>query len=135
VKKHKQRREGAVLVEGVIVAAAMVCLFGCVLIVHLYGSLQLQRLDEAREQAWREAMQGCGGDEPVLQDMARELLSGEFPFPDGILPSARSASRSFSVRGVFSATGQKEIRFLCGPQPSGDRPLTDMAGWVLGLFT
>jgi hypothetical protein len=133
-RRHR-RQSGAVLVEGVIVAAAMVSIFGCVLIVRLYASLQLQKLDEAREEAWREAMKGCGSEEPVLKDMAHELVSGEFPFPDGIVPSLREAERSFSVTGVFEATGHKAMKFVCNPQPGKEKPMSDMAGWILELFS
>lgn len=134
-RRHK-RQEGAVLVEGVIVAASLVCLFGCVLVVQLYCALSLQKLDESREDAWRQAMQGCGSDEPVLQDMAQELLHGEFPFPDGILPSLREAGRDYSVSGgLFDASGHKQMKFVCNPRPGKKKPLTDMVGWVLELFS
>lgn len=134
-RTNKRRREGAVLVEGVIVAASLVCLFGCVLIVRLYASLQLAKLDEAREEAWRNAMRGCGSEEPLLIDMARELVSGEFPFPDGIVPSLLSAERSFSVTGVFEATGHKAMKLVCNPRPGKEKPMSDMAGWVIELFS
>jgi hypothetical protein len=134
-QRQRRQREGAVLVEAVIVAAALVSLFGCVLVVQLYASLQLQKLDEAREEAWRKSMNGCGSEEPLLADMASELLHGKFPFPDGIVPSGLSASRTLSVKGVFSATGHKEIYFICNPRPGRKKPMTDMAGWVLELFS
>ena len=124
------------MVEAVIVAASLVCLFGCVLVVQLHCALSLSKLDEAREDAWRQAMQGCGSEEPVLVDMAQELLQGEFPFPDGILPSSREAGRDFQVSGgLFATSGHKQMKFVCNPRPGKKKPLTDMAGWVLELFS
>lgn len=132
---RRRRQEGVVVVEGLIVSAALVCLFGCILVVHLYCQRQLEALDEAREAAWADAMRGCGSDEPVLKDMALEIIAGEFPFPDGLMPSIREAQRTVSVTGIFDATGRKEMKFVCNPQPGKEKPMSDLVGWVFELFS
>lgn len=132
--RARQRQGGAVLIEALIVGAALVCVFGCVLAVKLYCSLALQKLDEARQDAWTQSMRGCASEEPVLVDMARELMRGDFPFPDGIIPDFLETQRSYSVTGLVSASGSKAVQFVCNPKPSKEKPLTDMAGWVLSLF-
>ena len=132
--RRRQRQQGAVLVEGLIASSALLVLLGCMLVVRSYSSLQLLRLDEARQEAWHKAMQGCEEGEPSLLDLARQLIQGELPFLDGLVPSLREAERTFAVKGLFEAQGKRSIKFICNPRPGKKKPLTDMAGWVMELF-
>jgi hypothetical protein len=133
--KRKRSQSGAVLVEGVIVAASMVVMFGCVLMVHAYCSLQLAKLDEARQEVWNNSVTGCGGDTNIdVKSIANQLKSGSEPLlPEGMFPDKREASRSFSVRGIFEASGRREIRFVCNPKPS-QKTMVETVAWVLEVF-
>jgi hypothetical protein len=130
--KRSEAQSGAILVEAVIVAAALCCLFGCMLVVHLYCSLQLKKLDDARQDAWNQSMSGCDLPDPDIKGMAESLKSGESPFPDDIIPSGRDASRSFSVKGIFQVAGTRSIKFICNPKPS-QKTMNETVSWVVGL--
>lgn len=124
-----------VLVEGVVVAASMVVMFGCVLVVHMYCSMQIAKLDEARQEVWNVSMTGCGADTNVdVKSIANELKSGsDALMPDGMFPSGRDASRTFTVKGIFEASGHREIRFVCNPRPS-KKTMNETVQWVLDVF-
>jgi hypothetical protein len=135
-----------VLIEFVLVACSLGCVFGCVLCVRLYCSLQLQRLDDARQDAWSQAMKGCDAPEPELSEMAHTFLQPSIPFPDGLVPELRSAERTFAVSPIspsasfdwlsaFALSGRREMKFICNPIPGKKKPLTDMVGWLMELFT
>jgi hypothetical protein len=131
-----RRQRGAALVEGLIVAASLVCILGGVLVVQRFCSLQLAKLDEARSEAWRKAMNGCGADEPSMPDMALELKSGQGPpFPLSMIPFFLREERSFQVTGgPFSPSGSREMKFICNPRPAKTKPLTDMVNWLGDFF-
>ncbi|MEY4581099.1 MAG: hypothetical protein RL701_5802 [Pseudomonadota bacterium] len=136
-RRAAKAREGAVLVEGVIVAASMVILFGCILVIHLYCSLQISKLDEARTEVWNSSMPGCGGDDAFdVRGMTDDLKSGNYVLlPDGMMPEARDAARSFSIRkSVFGQVdGHREIKFLCNPRPT-QKTMNETVNWVLDAF-
>jgi hypothetical protein len=136
-RRRARRQQGAVLVEGIIVAASFVVLLGCLFVVQRYCSLQLSKLDEARAEAWRKSMVGCGVNEPALAPMATELKSGEgLSVPLNMIPWLLEETRSFQVTGgPFRPSGSRQMKFLCNPLPMHTKPLTDMVGWLGDIFT
>jgi len=134
-RRKARSHEGAVLVEGILVSACLIALFASILVVRLYVSLQIAKLDEARDEAWEKSMQGCDSDSSDLREMALAILNLEFLFPGGFVPSSLYFDRSFSANGIFSASGHREIKFICDPQPAEHNPLTDATGWAWELVT
>jgi hypothetical protein len=136
-RARRRRQQGAVLVEGVIVAASFVVLLGCLFVVHRYCSLQLSMLDDARKHAWQKSMAGCGVNEPPLSPMASELKTGDgLSFPLNMIPLPFEETRSFQVTGgPFSPSGSRQMTFICNPRPTHTKPLTDMVGWLGDIFT
>jgi hypothetical protein len=59
--QSRQRRAGAVLVEGLIVACALALFMAACVFAHRLYSAKLSTLREARRLAWMDAMDGCGG--------------------------------------------------------------------------
>jgi hypothetical protein len=136
-KHHKKRKQqGAVLVEWIIVASAFCLLLGCMFAIRLYCSLQLQRLDDAREDAWAQAMNGCGAASINIKDLGEEIRKGDAPGLAGqMIPSGRDASRTFEVDPAFPAGfgtlhGRREIKFICNPMPGKTVPTSDLVGWL-----
>jgi hypothetical protein len=131
-----RRQQGAVLVEGVMVASLFVVLLGCMFVVHRYCSLQLSKLDEARSEAFRKSMNGCGSEEVSMPDLTSEIKEGQSaPFPLSFIPFFLQEERAFQVTGgPFSPSGSRSIKFLCNPRPAKKKPLTDMVGWLGDLF-
>jgi hypothetical protein len=134
-RRRSNAKQGAVMVEAVIAATALVSLFGCVLLIHLYCSLQLTKLDEAREEVWNNSLPGCGSEDTFnVNGLLGELKSGSEPGPpDWAIPSERHAARTFSARGIFSVSGQREIRFVCNPKPTR-KTMNETVQWVLDAF-
>jgi hypothetical protein len=134
-RRPDKRRSGAVLVEAVIASTALCSVFGCVLLIHLYCSLQLSKLDEAREEVWNTSMPGCGSEDTFdVRGLVSELRSGTEPGPpEWAIPSERHAARSFSARGIFNVAGQREIRFVCNPRPT-QKTMNETVQWVLDIF-
>ena len=136
VESRARRQQGAVLVEGLMVASLFVVLLGCMFVVHRYCSLQLGKLDQARSEAFRKSMNGCGSEEPSMPALASEIKEGESaPFPLSFVPFFLQEERSFSVTGgPFSPSGSRDMKFLCNPRPAKKKPITDMVGWLGDLF-
>jgi hypothetical protein len=135
-RRRSRARAGAVLVEGVIVAASLVILFACMMVVHGYSSLHLSKLDEARAEAWKNSVSGCGADAaPDPASLASGLVHGDDNpiIPDGFVPSSRDASREFSTQGIFNADGHREVRFLCNPKPT-TKTMNESVAWVFDIF-
>ena len=124
------------LVEWVIVASAFCLLIGCMFAIRLYCSLQLERLDDARQDAWHQAMTGCGDGATDIAQMGDAISKGEAPgLALQMIPSGRDASRSFDVEASFPASfgalhGTREVRFICNPTPSKGDPTSDLIGWL-----
>jgi hypothetical protein len=135
-RSRGQRQEGAALVEGVMVAGMLVCLLGCMFVVHRFCALQLEKLDEARAEAWRKSMNGCGSEEPSLPEMTLEIKDGNGPpLPLSFVPFFLQEERSFQVTGgPFSPSGKRAMKFVCNPYPPKTKPLTDMVNWLGDLF-
>jgi hypothetical protein len=137
VKRPKKRsQQGAVLVEWIIVASAFCLLLGCMFAIRAYCSLQLARLDDAREDAWKQAMNGCDSSAPNLAEVGEKLKAGEGPaFAQQMLPSGRNASRTFEstaslpvALGTFKGT--REVRFVCNPIPGKAVPTSNLIDWL-----
>jgi hypothetical protein len=125
------------LVEAVIVAASLVLLCAGITFIHAYAMYEVRATDEARERVWRNAMTECNQPEPLLRELANDLIHGDFPIPDNIVPTALEETASFRTEGLFGRTmvsGSKSISFVCNPRPSTSDPLTSPNEWVLGLF-
>lgn len=136
-RTRARSQQGAVLVEGLMVAASFVVLLGCLFTIERYCSLQMSKLDEARAEAWRKSMLGCGVNEPSLSPMTSDLKSGDgLSFPLNMIPSSSEETRSFEVTGgPFRPSGSRQMLFLCNPRPTHTKPLTDMVGWLGDIFT
>ncbi|MET0389076.1 MAG: hypothetical protein ABW321_24085 [Polyangiales bacterium] len=137
MRRRAKQEAGAVLVEAVIVAASLALLCAGLLFIHAYASHQLRALDDARERVWRAAMTECNQPEPVFADLARDLINGDLPLPDNIVPHALDAQSTFQIPGLFGrgiAGGSKSLTFVCNPRPSQGDPLAKPNEWVLGLF-
>lgn len=134
-RRRRRARSGAVMVEAVIATSALCALFGCLLLIHLYCSLQLSKLDEAREEVWNTSLPGCGSQDVYeIKAMVTQLRSGSEPGPpEWAIPRERSAARSFSARGLFSVSGKREIRFVCNPRPT-QKTMNETVQWVLDVF-
>jgi len=117
------------------VGACLIAVFASILVVRLFVSLQIAKLDEAREEAWDASMQGCDNESTDLREFAQAVINLEFLFPGGFVPSSLYFDRSFSANGIFSASGHREIKFICDPQPPEHNPLTDAIGWAWELVT
>jgi hypothetical protein len=137
VNRRKTRKQGgAVLVEWIIVATAFCLLLGCMFAIRAYCSLQLARLDEAREDAWAQAMNGCDASAPNLSEVGEKLKAGEGPaFAKQMLPSGRNASRTFESSaalpvGFGKLTGRREVRFVCNPFPGKAVPTSNLIDWL-----
>ena len=125
------------VVEATIVAASLVLLCAGLLFIHAYAAGQLRATVRARERVWRNAMTECNQPEPLLQDLARDLIAGHFPVPDNIVPFSLEGSGSFSAPSLWGdgqLSGSKSLLFVCNPRPSHANPLARPNDWVLGLF-
>lgn len=124
------------LVEWVIVASAFCLLIGCMFAIRLYCSLQLERLDDARQDAWAQSMRGCSTGPTEIANMGNALSQGEPPgLAQQMIPSGRDASRTFQVDPSFPAGfgtlhGQREVKFICNPIPGKAVPTSDLIGWL-----
>lgn len=124
------------LVEWVIVASAFCLLLGCMFAIRLYCSLQLERLDDARQDAWAQAMRGCSTGPTDIGKMGNALSQGEPPgLSQQMIPSGRDALRTFQVDPAFptgfgTLHGHREIKFICNPIPGKAVPTSDLIGWL-----
>lgn len=59
--RSARRRRGAVLVEGLVVAAMLAIFLACVVFIHALYTNKMATIATAREQAWTRALPGCGG--------------------------------------------------------------------------
>lgn len=137
-KRKRTRRRGAVMVEGLLTCSALVLAFACLSFMHLYTSHKIDSLEQAREKAWRRATHECRGDEPIFQDIVRDLFSGiHIPVPEGYIPTPLEDSASFAVPGLFGTGeqgGTSNVPFICSPLSSRAEPLKRPVEWVIGLF-
>lgn len=135
-RSKKRHQEGAVLIEWIIVASAFCLLLGCMFAIRAYCSLQLARLDEAREDAWAQAMNGCDSGAPNLAEVGDKLKAGEGPaFAKQMIPSRRNASRTFESSAALPVafgklTGQREVRYVCNPFPGKAVPTSNLIDWL-----
>lgn len=123
--------------EATIVASSLVLLCAGLVFVHAYSAGQLSATVHARERVWRNAMTECNQPEPLLQDLARDLIAGRFPVPDNIVPYSLEGSGSFSATSLWGdarVSGSKSLLFVCNPRPSNGNPLAKPNEWVLDLF-
>ncbi|MET0285694.1 MAG: hypothetical protein ABW352_14540 [Polyangiales bacterium] len=136
LQRRRKRQQGAALVEGVMVGAMLVSLVACLFVIHRACFLHLKRLDDAREAAWQNAMNGCGSDNNTsTTSLAEQLKEGAMPFLDAI-PTILIEDRSFEVTGgPFTPSGRREMKFICNPAPVQTKPLTNMVGWLGDMFT
>jgi hypothetical protein len=133
--QSRLRRQGAALVEGVMVGAVFVGILACLFVVHRYCWLQLSELSKARELAWQKAMNGCGNDNDDATSLAKQIVDDLVPFLDSV-PWSLSSERSFEVTGgPFHPSGRREVKYICNPTPSATKPLTNMIGWLGDMFT
>lgn len=137
---HKPRRvslQGAVLVEATMAASALVLAAGGLLFIHSFAEKQIRVAEQAREAAWRRALTECDQGEPVLKDLAKDVINGDIPVPDGLVPTPVDGAASLSVDGLLdhdSRTVSQTMTFICNPKPSSADPLAKPNEWVLGLF-
>jgi hypothetical protein len=137
-KRKRKQREGAVLVEWLIVSSSFCLLLGCMFCVRAYCSMQLRSLDEARADAWADAMNGCVEGSPKLGEIGNAVKDGDVPppFAEQMLPSGRSAEKTFTLnhqglpRGLTPLSGRREVKFICNPIPGRAVPTSDIVGWL-----
>lgn len=135
-RRKKRSQEGAVLVEWIIVASAFCLLLGCMFAIRAYCSLQLARLDDAREDAWKQAMNGCDSSAPNLAEVGEKLKAGQGPaFSQQMIPSGRNASRTFESTASLPVAlgtlkGSREVRFVCNPFPGKAVPTSNLIDWL-----
>lgn len=135
-QRAKQRSEGTVLVEALIAGTVLAVTLGAIVFVHRYTLDQVLAFQNARSGVWQRAMTECNQSEPLFQDLASDLISGEVPFPDNLIPTPVGGSESFSAQGLLGRPmgGSKSANFICNPRPSQANPLAEPNEWVLDLF-
>jgi hypothetical protein len=60
-RRARRQRQGAVLVEGLIVASLLGLLLACAVFFHALYTAKLSAMRNARADAWRTAVTGCAG--------------------------------------------------------------------------
>ena len=133
---ERRRREGAVLVESIVVASALILMFACIGFVHRLAAADLHALQEARFQAFTDALDGCPDRGSSLQSVVSDLTSGGIPLPDAFVPShSASATSERSVAGLLPGATRSvrhTLRIPCRTVPSreGQQP----GSWLFELF-
>lgn len=129
------------LIEWMIVASSLCLLLGCMFCIRAYCSLQLQRLDDAREDAWTQAMNGCDPGSPNLAEIGESLKAGQGPpLVKQMVPSSRDAARDFTLNheglpnGLTPLTGHREVKFICNPFPGKAVPTSNIVDWLKEWF-
>jgi hypothetical protein len=133
----RQTRRGAVLIEATMAACALVLTAAGLLFVHGYAEKLIRAAEQAREAAWSRALNECDQGEPLLKDLAQDVINGDLPVPDGLIPKALDVEVSMTVQGLLdhkSRTVSQTMTFICNPKPSHADPLAKPNEWVLGLF-
>jgi hypothetical protein len=129
----RAQREGSVLIESTIVIGAMTAIFGLMALVHRAAAADLDSLQQARADAWRQAAAGCPGSGGFsLREIVGGLGRGELPLPDAYLPthySTATATRS----GSGGQRSGRSVRIPCNSQvASSDESSGDWVFDVLG---
>lgn len=136
-RSRRTRQQGAVLVEATMAAMSLVLMAGGLLFVHEYGQRQIQAAEQAREAVWRKALTECDQGEPLFKDLAQDVMKGDVPVPDGLVPTPVQASASLPVTSVLdhhARIAAQSMTFICNPKPSLADPLAKPNEWVIGLF-
>jgi hypothetical protein len=130
------------MVEWMIVASAFCLLLGSMFTIRVYCSLHLQRLDEAREDAWAQAMKGCDANapdlskfDPGIKEIGEGLRYNQVEFSKQMIPSGRNAQREFSTAAALpvalgTLTGRREVRYVCNPFPGKAVPTSNLVDWL-----
>jgi hypothetical protein len=132
--KHQQ---GAVLVEATMGFTSLVLAAGGLLFVHDYAYKHIQAAEQAREMVWRKALTECDQGEPLFKDLAQDVINGDLPVPDGLIPTPVNAQASLQVESVLdhrARTATESMAFICNPKPSKADPLAKPNEWVMSLF-
>jgi hypothetical protein len=133
----ERRRQGAVMVEAIVVLSTMVLMLALILFVHNLASTDIQAAQTARSQAWTAAMNGCGEGGFDFKSMLRGLKSGELPIPDSFIPShtAEGAAQG-SVQRAFGR-GLRRVAHTVKIPCSSKHTATegDVSGdWLMSLI-
>jgi hypothetical protein len=130
-RQKRARREGGVLIESVMVVSAMMAIFGLLALVHHAAAADIDSLQQARSDAWRQATAGCPSGGFNLKDMVGGLARGELPIPDAYLPTHFSSATATHRRG--SGNASRSVRIPCNSRPSSsDEASGDWVFDVLG---
>jgi hypothetical protein len=132
-----RRREGAVMVEAVMVASTFVLLLAVLAFMHRFALAAIEAQKEARHQAYTRALQGCVDNDMSLADAVGALRDGDLPIPSGISGGGTAqASASRSVPGLFNR-GDKlvtsAVSMPCNTRVS-DVSASSTGGWLMDMF-
>lgn len=137
-RRTRARKQGAVLVEGLVVAGLLSLLLACAVFFHALYSAKLSAMRTARADAWRTAVTGCAGGfaSALLNSMnAITILSeadeaGMLDAPDWLVDLGRGvgentapAVQASPMLGGQSYTLRRRISVACNDyadQAAGD---------------
>lgn len=135
-KPIRRAREGAVVVEAVIALSAIVLMCGLITFLHDAYAASLRTRQQAREEAWRQALTGCTDNSGDAMSLVDALRSGELPIPDTFSAgqdASGHAQRSISGFGGHHVSITRDVNLPCNTRASqvGN---AEGGQWVFDLF-
>jgi hypothetical protein len=124
------------MVEAVMALGMLVMMFGLLALVHRLSVASLVARQEARSQAWQDALSGCTANEFSVASLVRGIKSGELPVP-GSFTAGQDASGS-ATRNVQGVAGSAQsvtrtVSVPCNTRPA-DAPSGSAGDWLIDLF-
>jgi hypothetical protein len=139
--RGKRAREGAVMVEAVIVITALTAFFAWSLYMHRLAAAKLDSVYSARREAWKEGLAGCGSDGGFdIKSLVTSFSNDENTDVDGFFATGKRVSkqdsRQVTASRPLSVTGNIKSMtvFPCTIVPPRSDPIGDPSGWVFDLF-
>jgi hypothetical protein len=111
--RDRRRRRGAAMAESAIIAMVMVIIFACMWAAVSYHKAKLQAMDQARAQAWTQALQSCSGNESLVTDLGNEAgNSGAGGVPDTQNDFYNPVDNdAFKDSGYVTVTKTRNVKF------------------------
>jgi hypothetical protein len=86
MSRRRKRREGAVLIEAIMVSSLFILMCGVLSFVHANGLARIHTFQKARADAWQKAEAGCPSGSFGVGDVVQGIANGDLPLPDAFMP-------------------------------------------------